>query len=169
MFRAIYLLTSRQSPRQRSHFAIFIPSPSTPSTGTLINVVGAPMAGFYHEFKRGYNPERDSIEPYKTHTLGNVRDSHIFDSPEDVRRTETEPKGDLERAAVQIPAPRASENFLAAVNETTNRRCQEWTTDYIRFLVSKGYIGEEAIDIIQSKRDPSSHGIGLQPTPSGLR
>ncbi|KAL4796725.1 hypothetical protein BDV19DRAFT_387918 [Aspergillus venezuelensis] len=158
-------ITSRQSPRQRSHFAIFIPSPSTPTTGTLINVVGAPMTGFYHEFKRGYNPEKDSLDPYESHALVKVRDSHIFDLPEDVRRTDNEPKGDMERAGVQIPAPRASENFLAPINGTTNRRCQEWTTDYIRLLVSKGYIDGEAIDIVQSKRDPPS---GLQPTASGL-
>ncbi|KAL4947542.1 hypothetical protein BDW69DRAFT_199574 [Aspergillus filifer] len=156
----IHLLTSRQSFRQRSHFAIFIPSPSATSTGTLINVVGAPMVGFAHEFKRGYTPENGSIDPYESHALGEVRDSHVFDSPEDVRRTDTEPKGDLERAAVQIPAPRASENFLAPVSQTT---------DYILLLVSKGYIDSTAIDIVQSKRDPPSHGIGLQPTASGLR
>lgn len=31
--------------------------------------------------------------------------------------------------------------------------------EYIRYLVSKGYLGSEAIEIVQSKRD---HGIGLQ-------
>lgn len=35
--------------------------------------------------------------------------------------------------------------------------------EYIRKLVAKGYIGEEAIQIVQSKRDPPTHGVGLRP------
>jgi hypothetical protein len=35
--------------------------------------------------------------------------------------------------------------------------------DFVRRLVQMGYIGEGAIDVVQSKRDPPSHGIGLQP------
>jgi hypothetical protein len=47
--------------------------------------------------------------------------------------------------------------------QTTNRRCQEWTTGYVKRLVSAGYIiGEDAINIVQAQRDPPSHGIGLQ-------
>ena len=46
--------------------------------------------------------------------------------------------------------------------QTTNRRCQEWTTDYVKRLVAVGYIGEEAVGIVQAQRDPPSHGIGLQ-------
>lgn len=46
--------------------------------------------------------------------------------------------------------------------QTTNKRCQEWTMEYIRHLVSKGYIGAQAIQIVQSKRDPPTHGIGLR-------
>lgn len=34
--------------------------------------------------------------------------------------------------------------------------------EYIRHLVSKGLIGSEAIQTVQSKRDPPSHGVGLQ-------
>jgi hypothetical protein len=47
--------------------------------------------------------------------------------------------------------------------QTTNRRCQEWTTDYVKRLVAAGYIGEDAVSIVQARRDPPSHGIGLQP------
>jgi hypothetical protein len=35
--------------------------------------------------------------------------------------------------------------------------------EYVRHLVAKGLIGAEAIQVVQSKRDPPSHGIGLQP------
>lgn len=34
--------------------------------------------------------------------------------------------------------------------------------DYVRYLVAKGNIGAEAIEIVQSKRDPPTHGIGLR-------
>lgn len=34
--------------------------------------------------------------------------------------------------------------------------------EYVRSLVAKGYIGAEAIDIVQAQRDPPSHGIGLR-------
>jgi hypothetical protein len=34
--------------------------------------------------------------------------------------------------------------------------------DFVKRLVQAGCIGEDAVDIVQSKRDPPSHGIGLQ-------
>jgi hypothetical protein len=34
--------------------------------------------------------------------------------------------------------------------------------EYVRHLVAKGYIGPEAVEIVQSKRDPFTHGIGLR-------
>jgi hypothetical protein len=46
--------------------------------------------------------------------------------------------------------------------QTTNRRCQEWTMDFVKRLVQAGYIGQDAVDIVQSKRDPPSHGTGLR-------
>lgn len=35
--------------------------------------------------------------------------------------------------------------------------------EFIRSLVAKGLLDSEAIRVVQSKRDPPSHGIGLQP------
>lgn len=35
--------------------------------------------------------------------------------------------------------------------------------EYVRHLVAKGLIAADAIQIVQSKRDPPTHGIGLQP------
>lgn len=34
--------------------------------------------------------------------------------------------------------------------------------EYVSHLVAKGLIDEEAIEIVQSKRDPPTHGIGLR-------
>lgn len=39
--------------------------------------------------------------------------------------------------------------------------------EYVRHLVHLGYIGAGAIDIVQSKRDPPTHGVGLQPVGGG--
>lgn len=38
--------------------------------------------------------------------------------------------------------------------------------DYIRHLVAKDYIGADAIQVVQSNRDPPTHGIGLRPVNS---
>lgn len=34
--------------------------------------------------------------------------------------------------------------------------------EYVRHLVAKGLIDEEAVEIVQSKRDSPGHGIGLR-------
>jgi hypothetical protein len=34
--------------------------------------------------------------------------------------------------------------------------------EYVRRLVDLRYIGADAIEVVQSKRDPPTHGIGLQ-------
>ena len=56
MSRNLYLIKYRQASTQRAHFAIFVPSAANAQVGTLIHVVGAPMAGYQLEFKRNYNP-----------------------------------------------------------------------------------------------------------------
>ncbi|KAJ0415297.1 hypothetical protein BJY00DRAFT_317938 [Aspergillus carlsbadensis] len=161
--RPISLLLLRQSPSQRAHFAIFVPSLTNPDLGSLINVVGARMMGYKHVFERGYRLSLET-QSYEVVPLGYIDSRHIVDSPPDAARsTDDEPKGDIELAAAELPAPGVSENFIAPVNETTNRRCQEWTMDYIRHLVAKGYIDAQAIEIVQSKRDPPEFGIALRP------
>ena len=84
--------------------------------------------------------------------------------------------------AARVPPPQISAKFLQPVNDvssessiqrgkilanelvqTANRRCLEWTTDYVKLLVVVGYIGEDAVSIVQAQRDPPSHGIGLLP------
>ncbi|KAK7745121.1 hypothetical protein SLS62_009920 [Diatrype stigma] len=46
---------------------------------------------------------------------------------------------------------------------TTNRRCQEWTMEYLRRLRDLNYISPEAVELAQAERDPPTHGIGLRP------
>lgn len=39
--------------------------------------------------------------------------------------------------------------------------------EYVRYLVDLHYLEVEAIQIVQSLRDPPNHGIGLQPAGRG--
>ncbi|MCJ1255127.1 hypothetical protein MMC24_002943 [Lignoscripta atroalba] len=161
--RTVYLVSARNTPWQRAHFSIFVPSAGTanPALGTIIHVVGAPMAGYSLEFKRNYAPEL-SNEPHTMVPIGSVDESNIVDHASADTTIYSTPRGNLEIAASRIPPPRISQNFMAPVNDTTNRRCQEWTTEYVRRLVELGYISAGAIDIVQSLRDPPNHGIGLR-------
>ncbi|PYH37126.1 uncharacterized protein BO87DRAFT_404793 [Aspergillus neoniger CBS 115656] len=145
--RTVYLMSFRGIATQRAHFAIFVPSAAKPDTGTM------PL--------RNYSP-KFTKQRYEIFPIGEVSGANIVDSPDGPPGTDNSPKGNIEIAASQVPTPRKSENFMAPVNETTNKRCQEWTMEFIRHLVSKGLIGEGAIEIVQSKRDPPTHGIGLQ-------
>ncbi|KAF9888162.1 hypothetical protein FE257_009157 [Aspergillus nanangensis] len=154
--RTVYLLSCRPRPSQRAHFAIFVPSAPDPTKGTAIHVVGAPMAGFVLEFKRNYVPDEET-EPHELVPVGQVHARDIVDSssPGGAMVRDNTPRGNIEIAASQIPPPRISENFMAPVND-------EWTMEFVRHLVTKGIIGEEAIGRVQAKRDSATHGIGLR-------
>ncbi|KAF2727483.1 hypothetical protein EJ04DRAFT_594905, partial [Polyplosphaeria fusca] len=121
------------------------------------------MAGFSLEFKRKYKPAETRRAPNLV-PIGSVlaQHVHVFQGE---RGEDTTPRGNLELAAAQIQPPRASANFLAPVNDvsTTNRRCQEWTMDYVRRLVALSYLDEAVVAIVQSRRDPPNVGIGLRP------
>ncbi|CAI7674590.1 unnamed protein product [Penicillium palitans] len=158
--RAIYLISARNTSFQRAHFSIFVPLATNPDRGTKIHAVGTPMAGYVLEFKRNYNP---SLDPHdQTFPIGQVDSSDIVDSPDAAPSIDSTPRGKIELAATQIPTPGINHNFMAPVNDTTNKRCQKWTMEYVRHLVAKGLIDEEAVEIVQSKRDSPVHGIGLR-------
>ncbi|KAJ5675045.1 uncharacterized protein N7477_004979 [Penicillium maclennaniae] len=162
--RNIFLISSRNTEAQRSHFAIFVPAAEHPDRGTLIQAVGAPMTGYVLELKRNYAPKDDSTEKYRMIEIGHVDSTKIIDSSSGVKESDGIPRGEIEFAASEIPTPGIGDNYLAPVNDITNKRCQEWTMEFVRHLVGKHLIEPEAIQIVQSQRDPSSHGIGLQPT-----
>ncbi|KAI1774801.1 hypothetical protein F4818DRAFT_418984 [Hypoxylon cercidicola] len=171
--RPIYLAKFRQASHQRAHFGIFVPninhSPEDPNIksakviGTVYHVVGAPMCGYIHEFKRNYDvyDGSDTEDLEKLVPLGSVDSRYIYEPTTTKFSKDDTPRAELDTIALRVPAPGLSKNFMAPVNDTTNRRCQEWTMDYIRALVSLKYIDPEAVDIVQAERDPPSHGIGL--------
>lgn len=116
--RSLSLVAFRQTARQRAHFAIFVPSGVDNRRGTLIHVVGAPMAGYSLEFKRNYCPE-ESQQPYTIVTIGDIYAENIVDSVGSVRSVDSTPTGNIERAAAQVPPPRISQNFMAPVNNVS--------------------------------------------------
>lgn len=117
--RTIYLISSRDVPIQRAHFAIFIPAETLSDQGTLIHAVGAPMTGYILEFKRNYSPSEDSPGQYSLFPIGDVDSSHIVDSVDGPKTSDATPRDDIEAAAAQIPTPGMSDNFLAPVNDVS--------------------------------------------------
>jgi hypothetical protein len=115
--RTIYLATFRQSSKQRAHFSIFVPSPEQSDIGTIIHVVGAPMAGYSLEFKRNYSLSTGDQPLDQCVPIGEVSVENIVDWPPGEERKETTSKGNLEVAATKVASPRISQNFLAPVND----------------------------------------------------
>lgn len=117
--RTVHLIASRNAEAQRAHFAIFVPAEGAPEQGTLIEAVGAPMAGYMLEFKRNYSPSNDSIENYEIIPIGEIDSANIVDDDSGVKSADVDPKGDIEVVASQIPTPGISENFLAPINDVS--------------------------------------------------
>ncbi|KAF2111178.1 hypothetical protein BDV96DRAFT_603302 [Lophiotrema nucula] len=107
-----YLMIFRRSANERAHFGIYFPTAKGAQKGTLIHVVGLPMAGFDHEFKRGYNPlgsmENLTHWPAEATKVAPWSGEAII---EDVARN------NVESVTLQVEAPRKSQNFLAPVND----------------------------------------------------
>ncbi|KAM5441476.1 hypothetical protein MferCBS31731_003547 [Microsporum ferrugineum] len=96
--RNIALIAFRNAATQRAHFAIFIPSATDQDTGTLIHVVGAPMAGYQLAFKRNYSIVSTN-QQYTRHEIGRIDSRYIVDAADDLRVIDSTPKGAVEIAA----------------------------------------------------------------------
>ncbi|KAK3900204.1 hypothetical protein C8A05DRAFT_36168 [Staphylotrichum tortipilum] len=163
--RPFYLCIDGRTPKARGHFALFLPnspSKSPPgSVGTVIHVVGNPLLGFFHEFKRNFNTA-DAKWPGKAVLLGYLlQDVHQDPESEGVWIGNLA-EGVLEREALEVEVPPRGD-VRAPVDGVVNKRCQEWTMEYLRRLVELGYLEEGVIRIAQEQRDPPTHGIMLRP------
>ena len=114
----VYLISSRQVPSQRAHFAIFIPSAADPQIGTVINVVGAPMIGYLLEFKRNYVPASDQQHHTAT-PIGQINSENLVDSSNGQESVDSTPIGNVEIVAARVTPPRVSQNFMAPVNDVS--------------------------------------------------
>jgi hypothetical protein len=113
--RPIYLFVYSRTPKARGHFAIFVPNDAnqTPSTGqpckgTIIHVVGNPLQGFYHEFKRNYDTY-DELRPMTMVLLGSIQHSLVADPGTDDYSTDQCGRGALDAAALQVRPPGKSD------------------------------------------------------------
>ncbi|KAF1951053.1 hypothetical protein CC80DRAFT_539192 [Byssothecium circinans] len=115
------------------------------------------MVGYRLEFKRAHNPIITE-EPGEMIEIGQINAQHVHEWT-GAEVVDSTPMGNLEQVAAQVQPPRISQNFLAPVNDTTNRRCQEWTMDFVRRLVAINYLERSSLDKVQARRDPPTHGI----------
>lgn len=145
--RPVWLIKFRPSARQRAHFSIFIPFPqhsnenpnnkNSPCRGTIIHVVGTPVA-MALQFKS--NIACNTTRSFESAVLlAYVDDSLIVDqTPSPSRPNEVlerdNPIGKIEREALHIRPPRGG-NVLAPVNDvrpqSKSKRDQMKLTDII--------------------------------------
>lgn len=112
-YRKIWLCCHR-SYLFAGHWLIFVPSlNAVDGCGTVINVQGNPKDGFRHEFERlNQPPWASDAGPSQLH-LGNIRDAWVSPEarfPPDGATVDTVPFNDLERLALEVPAPEPSLN-----------------------------------------------------------
>ncbi|EER26441.1 hypothetical protein D8B26_003180 [Coccidioides posadasii str. Silveira] len=162
----VYLATCRNAPSQRKHFGIFVPFADDPQICTIIHVVGAPMVGYELQFKRNYNLSSSQLS-YQLVPIGQVSAANIVESPSGLMTIDSNAKGIMETVATQVPPPPISQNFLAPVDGVFNKRCQEWTVEYVDRLISRNIIDAGARNVVQAHRDPPDHGVGLQSVDRG--
>jgi hypothetical protein len=84
------------------------PSKTETCKGTVIHVVGNPMAGFFHEFKRNYNTYA-SKSLGTVVLLGYIQESLHVDPSSSAFSTDVVALGSLDAAALQVPAPGQSD------------------------------------------------------------
>lgn len=116
--RTVSLIAYRTASTQRAHFAIFVPSAVNQGVGTLIHVVGAPMAGYRLEFKRNY-PVDLTQQPHTKYPIGQIDSQYIADATNDTTSSDSTPKCAIELAASQVSPPGISQNFMAPVNDVS--------------------------------------------------
>ncbi|KAG8631132.1 hypothetical protein KVT40_000272 [Elsinoe batatas] len=159
----LYLAKYQPTPSQRRHFGIFIPYPShadhdpddrpAPILGSQIHVIGNPMSGSVHEFKRAFNPFAKGERCEKLVLLGFIDGEFCSDGPEGVEGVVRDhvPRSRVERKAVRVEAPRGGRMCWRGWMRGKNRRCQEWTMDFLKRLVEKGWVDEGAVRVAEGR------------------
>lgn len=101
------------SPLFAAHWSLFLPTPPNESLGTRIHVTGSSLSGFTHEFVRSYDLS-DESRAYKLLPLPDVDSEFVTDSGVErgscdqdngAETTNARPASELERIALEVPAP----------------------------------------------------------------
>lgn len=102
--RPVYLIVYN-SPLFAAHWSLFIPQLGSDTLGKLIHVTGDVREGFQHQFKRNYDLS-ETTHGYQRIALPSVAANHIVDVRGNGQRSsDTTPHDDLERIALEVPAP----------------------------------------------------------------
>ena len=122
------------------------------------------MTGYCHEFQRTYRCDSDDNLGYAVR-LGTVDAKYVPDPADEkysVDQTLTG-KGTLDELATRVRAPGPTQDFLNPANAESIKDCQTWALEYVRLLVSCGYIDGGAIEIAESQVEQAK-AVGLKPT-----
>jgi hypothetical protein len=98
----------------RTHWALFVPSPSTETLGTLIQVLGTLFTGYSLEFKRNYNTSAIS-EKFTQHLLGQINHEYVAneeDDEDEKTSIDVNPRNEVEKFAKEVEAPGVSKEPL---------------------------------------------------------
>lgn len=133
--RTIWVIKKKRTGLGRRHVAIFGPnaddpdanlmeneSTSTVCPGTVIHVVGSPMTGFCHEFKRNCDTSSEEENVESAVLLGSIDSKYIIDPKHRTFSLDQNAlgKGTLDDLALKIPAPRPTKDFLNPANAVSD-------------------------------------------------
>ncbi|TVY16349.1 hypothetical protein LARI1_G005348, partial [Lachnellula arida] len=130
----------------RAHWALFIPSSTSSTQGTLIQVLGTPFTGYGLEFKRGYKLD-DVKEKFSAFLLGEVEGRFVGEG--DGEGTDIQARDEVEREAKKVEVPGVSREPL---NPDVGRRCQEWTRELVQRLVGRDILPESALLVLDEAK-----------------
>ena len=182
-YRPVYLLKYQATGQGRKHVAIFIPNAAhvdknptdrnSGCLGTIIHVIGAPMSGFAHQFKRNYNSSESRNLESGTN-LGSVDSRHVHDPSTTQFSTDQQSSGAnmLDDLALRVPAPPISPDWMNPANAVRNlfdlsileqsvdidkaniRDCQNWAQDYVARLATANLMNQAAAQTMTGLVDP---------------
>ncbi|TVY43213.1 hypothetical protein LSUB1_G001933 [Lachnellula subtilissima] len=137
----------------RAHWALFIPSSTSSTQGTLIQVLGTPFTGYELEFKRGY--ELDDVKE-KFSTFFPRRGGGDPCWGRRGEGTDILARDEVEREAKKVEVPGVSREPL---NPDVGRRCQEWTRELVQRLVGRNILPESALLVLDEAKRLENVGV----------
>ncbi|KAF2006022.1 hypothetical protein P154DRAFT_482770 [Amniculicola lignicola CBS 123094] len=144
------------SPIFAAHWALFLPSPSSPDQkhGLRIHADGSPLTGFTLVVEEAYDL-REETGRWKRIELGDLRVSgsgSVGGGVAEEGQEEEKVRGALRQMASSVPVPGKT---LRSVGErgvperrVTIQNCQTWVREVVLKMIEEGMLGEEALPIV---------------------